>query len=251
VNQQWIGILSLLIVIASALLVGVFAFLHRKKATITFREIPAFSRLRRAVGLSVEDGTRIHISIGRGALTDSSGASAFAALNALERISEQTSLSDYPPVATSGNAAFTVLAQDSLKTAYQKAGAEDQFDVTAGRLTGLTPFSYAAGAMPVIRDEKVSVNIFLGHFGLEIALLTDTAERSNAFVVSGSDNLPAQAVLFASSPDALVGEELYATSAYIKPTPVHTASLQTQDILRWVIAAAILIGAALKVVGVL
>jgi hypothetical protein len=49
----------------------------------------------------------------------------------------------------------------------------------------------------------------------------------------------------------LIGEELYAGEAYVHPTPVLVASLRAQDILRWVIALAILAGAALKIAGAL
>lgn len=248
-NVQWTDLVALLIVIVSAILVGVFAFLQRKSAP-PFREIASIARLRRAVGLAVEEGTRIHFSIGRGSLSNATGASAIAALNALERISEQTSLSDHPPIASTGDSALTLIAQQTLLDAYKNAAAEDQFDATSGRLTGLTPFSYAAGAIPIIRDEKVSTNVFIGHFGVEIALLNDAAERNDAFVLSASDSLPAQAVLFASSPDALIGEELYAASAYIKPSPAHTASLTVQDILRWVITGTLILGSILKVAGV-
>ncbi len=40
--------------------------------------------------------------------------------------------------------------------------------------------AYAAGAMPTIHDEQISANIFAGHFGTEIALLTEAGERSRS-----------------------------------------------------------------------
>jgi hypothetical protein len=44
----------------------------------------------------------------------------------------------------------------------------------------------------------------------------------------------------------LIGEELYAASAYLKAGPAHYATLSAQDVLRWVLVAAILVGAILK-----
>jgi hypothetical protein len=58
-----------------------------------------------------------------------------------------------------------------LKVVVQSVSPDRILDPTTSRLTGLTPFSYAAGAMPVIHDERVSTNILLGHFGPEVALL--------------------------------------------------------------------------------
>jgi hypothetical protein len=168
----------------------------------------------------------------------------------LRRVAELTSASDRPPIATSGDGAVTILSQDALLSSEQ-AALSTGYDATAARLTGLTPFSYAAGALSVMQDENVSANVLMGNFGVEVALLTDTAERENTSTLAGSDNLSAQAILYASAQDPLIGEELYAAGAYIKARPFHTASLTTQDILRWLIVIGILVGALLKLAGVL
>ena len=57
-------------------------------------------------------------------------------------------------------------------------------------------------------------------------------------------------MLYASSPDALIGEELFAAGAYLDLDPAHAASLTVQDIFRWLIILALLGGAAAKFVGV-
>ena len=148
---------------------------------------------------------------------------------------------------------MAILSQDTLHTASQ-ASAQGTYDPAAGRLTGLTPFSYAAGAMPAIRDENISANVLMGNFGVEVALLAEAAERANTFTLAGSDNLAAQAVLYASAQEPLIGEELYAAGAYLGAGPVHEVSLLVQDILRWLIIVAILVGALfqlLKLIGIL
>jgi hypothetical protein len=80
--------------------------------------------------------------------------------------------------------------------------------------------------------------------------LTDAVERENTFVLAGSDNLTAQAVIYASAQEPLIGEEIFASGAYIETGPLHIASLTVQDILRWLIIAAILVGALLTLAGV-
>jgi hypothetical protein len=246
---NWIGLAGFGFVILSAILMAGLAFL-RRKSTPVFREIPAFARLRKAIGLAVEEGSRLHISLGRGGLTTPQSAAELAGLEMLRRVAELTSASDRPPVATSGDGAIAILSQDALRASGQ-AVLSTGHDATAARLTGLTPFSYAAGVLPVMRDENVSANVLMGNFGIEVALLTDAAERGNTSSVAGSDNLPAQAVLYASAQDPLIGEELYAAGAYIKARPFHTASLIVQDILRWLVVIVILVGAILKLAGVL
>ena len=236
------------VLILAAILFVAFA-VWRRRSPAAFRVIEAYERLNRSVGLAVENGTRLHISLGRGSLFTARGGSALAGLAMLRRLAQRTSVSDRPPVATSGNASLAILSQETLQSGYRAAGAEEQYRFSTGRLTGLTPFSYAAGALPVIHDENVSANVILGDLGSEAALLAEASDRQNASLIAASDNLSAQSVFFAASQEPLIGEELFAAGAYVGAGPSHDASLNVQDILRWLIILAILVGAGLKVLG--
>jgi hypothetical protein len=244
------ALLGLGLVTLAAILLLVFTFIKRKLPPV-FREIPALTRLKRAAGLSVEDGTRLHISLGRGGLVTPRGAASLSALALLRQIGEQTSISDCPPVATSGDPLLAVLSQDALKTAYRSAGAEELFQPTSGQLAGVTPFSYAAGAMEVAHQEQVSINVLMGDFGPEVGLLTEASERENAALIAAASDPAAQSILFASTNEPLVGEELFAVPAYIGDGPALRASLQVQDVLRWLVILALLAAAGLKMVGLI
>ncbi len=235
------------LIFAGVLLLGIT--LLRRKYPGGFRRIEAYERLNQSVGLAVESGTRLHISLGRGNLFTTRGASALAALAMLRKLSERTSLSDRPPIVTSGDASLAILSQDTLQSGYRAAGAEDQYRFSTGRLTGLTPFAYAAGTIPVTHDEGVSTHVFMGDFGAESALLVEAAERENSNLIAASDNLSAQSVFYASSQDPLIGEELFAAGAYVGAGASHEASLVVQDILRWLIILAIAVGSLLKIMG--
>ena len=218
----------------------------RRRSPASLRSIDAYERLNRAVGLAVEMGTRLHISLGRGNFFTSRGGSALAGLAMLRRLSERTSVSDRPPVVTSGDASLAILSQDTLQAGYRAAGAEDQYRFTTGRLTGLTPFAYAAGALSTIHDENVSANIVMGDLGAESAVVAEAADRENTSLIAASDDLSAQSAFFATSQDPLIGEELFAAGAYVGAGASHEASLHVQDILRWLIILAILVGSLLK-----
>jgi hypothetical protein len=238
-----------LLVLTALLLVG-FTFWRRRSSTLApLRLIEAYERLNRAVGLAVENGTRLHISLGRGNFFTSRAGSALAGLAMLRRLSERTSVSDRPPVVTSGDASLSILSQDTLQAGYRAAGAQDQYRFTTGRLTGLTPFSYAAGALPAIHDENVSANIVIGDLGAESALLAEAADRENTSLIAASDDLSAQSIFFATAQDPLVGEELFAAGAYVGAGASHEASLHVQDILRWIVILAIILGSVLKFLG--
>jgi hypothetical protein len=242
--------LALGLVLFATLLLLFLTFIKHKSPP-AFREIAALTRLKRAAGLAVEDGTRLHISLGRGGLVTSRGAASLSALAFLRQIGEQTSISDSPPVVTSGDPVLAALSQDTLQTAYRSAGVEELFQPTSGRLGGLTPFSYAAGAMTVARQEQVSTDVLIGDFGPEVGLLTEASERENATLIAASSDPTAQSILFASASEPLVGEELFAVPAYIGNDPAQRASLQVQDVLRWLIILALLAAAGLKMAGMI
>lgn len=244
---SFIALFILLLVIFLLIVVTFFS----RKSVISLREIPAFTRLIRTLGLSVEDGKRLHISLGHGSLLDERGGSAFAGLATLRIMSEKSSVSDMPSVASAGDATLGLLTQDTMQAGYQAAGVEELYEPTTSRVTGFTPFSYVAGAMHIASNENVSTNIMLGHFGPEASLLADASDREHVTLIGASDNLAGQSVLFASTQDSLIGEELFATGAYLGAGSAHTASLTVQDILRWLIIVSLLVGAGLKFVGVL
>jgi hypothetical protein len=246
-----VEIIGLVFVLVFLALIILFIVYERSQKVNPLRPIRAFDRLRREIGLAVEAGKRLHVSLGRGGLNGLEGGSALIGLSTLDRIARTASISDKPPVTTSGDGTLTLLSQNTARGVFASIGLDNQYETSSGRLVGVTPFSYAAGTLPVIYDEQVAANILAGHFGSEVALITDAAERSGGMTLGGSDNLSAQAVLYAASDEPLIGEELYATGAYLKAGPAHNASVRAQDVFRWVLIAIILAGAVLKFFGIL
>jgi hypothetical protein len=251
VNFNLINLAGLAVVALCAILMVVFRVVYRKQPMRGLRLIPAFNRLRQAIGLAVEDGSRTHISLGNASPFSQQSASALVGLNVLERVTQMSASSDQPPVATGGDGGMVVLSQDVLRASYRRANTPSLYDPTLGRLSGPTNLSYIAGVLPQIHDEDISANIFLGNFGPEVGLLVDAAEKENSFTLGGSDSLPAQAVLYATAREPIIGEELFASGASLQTNLLHPASLRAQDVLRWFILLSLLVGSVLKLLGIL
>ncbi len=243
------GLIGLLFVLIFFGLMVVFAAAGRSHPEGDLRPIPAFQKLRRAIGLAVEAGSRLHITLGRGAVTGAESAVGLVGLSVLGRLARFASLGDNPPVATSGDPSLAILAQDTLRSAYTQISAAEQYEPTSGQMVGVTPFSYAAGALPLASDEKTGANLLIGHFGAEVALLTDASERNAIPALAGTDSIPAQAILYATAQEPLIGEEVFAGGAYVQAGTMHVASLHAQDVIRWLLVAIILGGILLKFLG--
>lgn len=242
------GLFGLGIIILSAILMALLAILHQR-LSFSFRNLPGFTRIQNISRLVVEDGSRLHVALGNGDLLTAQGASAFAGLALLRQLGELTSMSDRPTIATTGNGLLNLLAQDTERTAIDVVSNDQVFEMNNARITGFSPFSYAAGVIPIIRDEKISANVLIGSFGPEVSLLIDAAERQKTSVIAASDGITAQAVLFSHSSEHLIGEEIFAAGAYLKTDSFSTASLVVQDLLRWIIIFAMIGGAGLKMAG--
>jgi len=232
------GLVALAIFVA--LMVGFLAFDQRWPAH--FRRIPAFDALRQAIERAVEAGERVHVSLGTGSVIGPESAPALAGLAALTRIARATSISDRPVVVTTGDGAMAILARDSLRSTYQEVGASELYEPTSGRMLGATPLSYAAGLPAVLANEHVSVHVLSGAFGVEAGLAADFGERAKLFVIGGTDDVQAQALFYAVAQHPLIGEEIFASGAYLDVGPMHRASLRAQDFVRFGLIILILLG---------
>jgi hypothetical protein len=228
------NLINFLVIGAFAGLMAGFYILNQRREGRHLRDIPAYYRLRGSVEVAVEDGTRIHVAIGRGDVLSPQGAAAIVGLSMLREIAMVASESDHPPLATAGDGMLGILAQDTLRSSYDALNLSTNYEQTLGRVTGLTPFSYGAGVMPLVFDEAVSTNLLIGSFGTEAALITSAGERSQTRTLAGTDNLPGQAILYATAHEPLIGEEMFAGGAYLGDHPMHIASLHAQDVIRWV-----------------
>jgi hypothetical protein len=243
-----IGFIGLNILIVFAILQIALRFVEAR-IPLKLRRMKAFEKLGSAVERSVEAGERVHLSLGTGSLIGAESAPGLAGLALLRRVASATTMSDKPVVVSAGDGAMAILAQDTLRSAYQQAGQPRQFAAASGRVLGLTPFSYAAGLPPVLASEDVSVHLLLGSFGAEGALAAHFGNRQQAFVLGGTDDVPSQALLYATTDHPLIGEEAFAAGAYLDIGPFHIASLRAQDVLRMVIIVGILVGTVLMTIG--
>ena len=226
-----------------------FYLIKREREETQLRPIEGYRILKREIGHAVESGTQLHVSLGWGGITGPKSAAGLAGLSMLQQIIQESSVCDHPPLSSTGDAAVSILAQDTIQGTSKAINIESYQRTSAGELIGLTPFSYAVGSLPTIRDPNVSANVLSGWFGSEVIWMTAAAERQGTPTIAGTVQLPAQAVMYASSTDPLIGEELYVGGAYLGAGKIHEASVNAQDIFRWVLIAIILLGVVLNLLG--
>jgi hypothetical protein len=237
----WIALLLALIM---AGLILVFSLILRGRWPV-FRDLPGYDAVITNLGQTVEAGTRIHVALGEGEIIGPGAEAELAGLAALSKVSQAANVSDRPPVATSGDGITSLLSQDVMYTVYRQMRAEERFDEDMGRLAGLGPSGYTAGAVGTASLEKVSATLIIGAMGPEAALIADSGTRRGSVVAAVTDPV-GQAAVYATTDHPLLGEELFAAGAYLKVHPAHAASLQAQDAVRWIAVGAVLLGAVIS-----
>jgi len=91
----------------------------------------------------------------------------------------------------------------------------------------------------------------MGSYFAESLLLTETGASTGAIQIAGTDS-DHQLPFFVTTCDyTLIGEELYAASAYLSREPVLVGTLRGQDIGKAVIMSVLILGTFLATVGVL
>ena len=249
------GALGLLFVVLFAAAIAVLTPIvaRRRKAApsapLPFRPIDGYGSLPRATGEAVETGRRLHVSLGSGGVGGPETAAILAGLQVVERLAEAASISDRPPVVTSGEGAASILAQDALQRVYSRQNLIERFDPNSARLAGPTPLSYAAGAMVTVPDEAIAANVLTGWYGIEMAAVAEAGMRAAVTQVAGAPDPTAQAVAFAAVEHALVGEELFVAGAYLRQLPSHIASVFAQDGFRVLIIVAFVVLVLLRAIG--
>lgn len=251
--NDYLGLIGFGVAAFAVMLIFLFWFWAKQTGNPpVLRDVGAYKDLPQRIGEAVENGKRIHVSLGSGAIGTQKTTAALAGLTVLDIIAESATLSDLPPVITTGDGSSAFLAQDALRRAYTQLNAMDRYDHLGGRMAGATPLSYAAGVMSTFSDENVTASLLIGTFGNEVALMADAGSRQeDAQLIIGTDDVQAQAAAYVSADNVLIGEDVYASGAYlVGGKPFHKASLQAQDVLRLLVILAILGGVALKLIGV-
>ncbi len=242
--------LGLLVVLTMILLIPLFTRRIRDGQLVYLRHIPALDSLPHLVSRAVESGQVVHVSLGTGGLTGATTATTLAGLAVLDYIAERGASSGVPPLVTVADPLVLPAAQDSVRRAYGRYHRPDAAAGAAVEMIAPQPTIYALGASTHLDPKETAANVMIGSFGPEALLLAEPGVHRAGAQIAGTDDPQAMAMLSAVSDDAVIGEEVFAMSAYLGRKPAHLASLQAQDVMRIGVIVLILIAALLRTMGV-
>ena len=236
------NLLPIVIIAFVALLIVALSRRLAQREGPGLRPLAGYTALKGQVGRAIESASQLHVSLGRASLTGPATTTSVAALAVLDRLAEDGCANDTPPITTVGDGTLLPLAENTLRHAAEYANSPTGIPAGTTRFIAsqTDAYAYAGGVAGVIQQQKILGNIMVGHFGQEIAIVTEVAGRNQVQQIIGTDDALALAVATAVTDNVLIGEELLAAPAYLQGKPYQVASLQVQDILRIVISLTIL-----------
>ncbi len=188
------------------------------------RPIAAIDSLATMAGASIEANRPVHVSLGSTTIGDDTTMLALPGSEFIYYMAREVAIGDAPPLFTVAEGAAIPLAADTLRRAYEQENRINAYNginffsknpiSTRWYPAGRRSLAFAAALMTMQVDDKLSGNVLMGRYGIELSLVLDAAYRRGVTSVAGSDHLDAQAVAYAMADGALIGEEVLTASAY-------------------------------------
>ena len=215
---------------------------------IFLRRIPGLDAVDEAIGRATELGKPILYLTGAG---DMSEPSTIAAAVILGRVGKRIAAYETQLMVPHRDPIVMAVCQEITKQSYLEAGKPDAFKEDSNFFITTDQFSYTAAVDGLMLRKRPAANFFMGSYFAESLLLTETGASTGAIQIAGTDS-DHQLPFFVTTCDyTLIGEELYAASAYLSREPVQVGTLRGQDVGKGVILIVLVVGTVLATVGVL
>jgi uncharacterized protein DUF6754 len=238
---------NLMIVVAfmGVLLASIAA--ARRNPHVHLRRIAGLDAVDEAIGRSTEMGRPILYLTGSGGMDE---VSTIAATVILGEVAKKVAHYDTSLKVPHRDPIVMAVCQEIVKESYVAAGRPDAYKEDANFFITNDQFSYTAAVDGIMLREKPAANFFMGSYFAESLLLTETGASTGAIQIAGTDS-DHQLPFFVTTCDyTLIGEELYAASAYLSREPVLVGTLRGQDIGKAFIMSVLVFGTLLATVGV-
>jgi hypothetical protein len=242
-SKQWFDKRLTWVLIIGILICGsVILFIETAKRgkKLFLRRIAGLEAIDEAVGRATEMGRPILFIPGTQDMND---VQTLAGLTILGRVAK--TIAEYDTRIHMPTQASLVMTagREIIKEAYTVAGRPDAYSDDMVHYVTDEQFGYVAAVNGIMVRERPATCFFMGAFFAESLIMAETGNSIGAIQIAGTAQ-PAQLPFFVAACDyTLIGEELFAASAYLSGEPKQLGSLKGQDVGKGIAMVAILAGA--------
>ncbi len=219
----------------------------RQGKDLFVRKIPGLDAVEEAVGRATEMGKPVLFVPGLQEIDD---IETIAAISILGRVAKITATYDTPLMVPVRYPMVLAAGQEVVEQAFIEVGKSDMYNKDIVRYVAGEQFAFTATVNGMMMRDRPAANIYMGAFFAESLLLAETGNAAGSIQIAGTAR-PEQLPFFIAACDyTLMGEELYAASAYLSHEPLMLGGLKGQDLMKVVIIVVIIMGMLLMTFGV-
>ena len=246
---QWFDRSQLPTAVGVAIFFGlvIFCIYRAKSGKQPFvRRIAGLEAIDEAIGRATEMGSSILYVSGIGSVKS---IATIASMNILARVARMAAEYDTPLYVPCSDPLVMNIERELVQNAHLDAGRPDTYRQENVSFISEEQFAYAAAVDGMIVRERPATIFYMGAFMAESLILAEVGNAIGAVQVAGTASITQLPFFITACDYTLMGEELYAASAYLSKEPMLLGSLKGQDWGKLLIVAAILIGAVSQLFG--
>ena len=238
-TNKWV---TLFATILFCIIVIVFVNLAKHGKDLYIRPIAGLQEIDNAIGRATEMGRPMLYCMGNGSLSD---VATIASMGILGLVARKAAEYDTKLIVPCYDYIVMPIAQEIVREAHYAVGRPDTYDRNNVFYLTNVQFAYVAGVNGIMIRERMATNFFMGYFAAEALLMTETGNAVGAVQIAGTDAVTQIPFFITTCQYTLIGEELYAASAYLNREPMLLGNLKAQDYFKFVITSIVVVGAVL------
>ncbi len=237
---------NFVIMIVLSVIILYFILHARRNPNLFLRKISGLDAVDEALGRATEMGKPVLFVHG---LTGMGSISTIAATSILGKIARKIADYDANLKVVNNDPIVMSVSQEVVKESYLEAGRPDAYNSDNVFLVASEQFPYVAAVGGIMTREKPAANFFIGYFFAEALILAETGAATGAIQIAGTDAYTQLPFFITTCDYTLIGEELYAASAYLSREPMLMGTLRAQDVGKGLVIAILVMGTMLASFG--
>mgnify|MGYP000945850592 CR=1 FL=1 len=215
--------------IGVAVISGIIIFcIHyaRRGGAVFIRAVPGLQAVDDALGRAAELGRPVLFSSGLYGVDD---IATLAGLNILGHLASRSAHYDTDLLVPCANPVVMTVAQELIKERLTQAGYPERYQPDHVCFITDEQFAYAGAVCGMMHRERPAAAFYLGSFAAESLLLAEAGADSGAIQVAGTADVSQIPFFIVACDYTLIGEELFAASAYLSRDALLLGSVKGQD----------------------
>ena len=239
IRTQLGSLMLMFIIVAVGFLMWWFTALARRGEEIYIRRIPGIDAIEEGIGRATEMGKPVLYVPGIDELQD---IQTIASMLILGQVGKMVAEYQSDIIVSCCIPIVREVADEVVRAGFYQAGHPDAYRPQNTRFISSEQFAFCAGTNGIIYREKPATNIYLGRFFAESLILAETGFVNKSIQIAGTAEATQLPFFIAACDYTLIGEELFAVSAYLSKDPRLISSLKASDWTKVLCVVAIVLG---------